>query len=230
MSETESLLNDERLYAIKNNKKLIENLKRRPRQTLPEVKVGFFFIDKGADEIEYEPSLEHTSKTPDYRIILDGTEFFVEVKTVSLEELKIDKKPSGLKTLCWEFGKHDWNALYDALRRAKKGIVGPYIVFLEINVSEKITLSLRYFEEGRDSAKFCFVKEGGNESLQPKWIKTYKTLSRRDGRFAEISAIYVFSKDINNGDFVVSPSLSPEDKKFIEKILAPNHATKELIY
>ena len=216
MSEIETILRDQRLNLIKNKEALIIKLREYPQSALSEAKVGFFFIDKGATEIEYEHVLKNTLGHPEYKMLLDGIEFFVEVKNVTLEEKKLIKTKSGLPVYRWEFGKHDRHALCDALRRAKKGVIGLYIVFFEINVEEKIDKSLKYIEEGADTVKIPLKGD-----ILPVWYKTGKTLAHDEDKFKEINAGCIFAGEIVNGSFVLNPSLSAEKTKILSKLLSP---------
>lgn len=218
-SKISKILKDKRFDVIKNKEKLIENLKNKTISTISEIKVAFWFIDKNCSEIEYEPSIEDSEETPEFRIVMNKLEFFVEVKNLKLEES--EKIKDGMTF--YTFGEVDWKRIYNILRKAKKGIKDSiFLVFIEINEDIKLEDTLMHIKEGEDSITIYVPKDKEKPFLHSKWFKSEKTLTHDEGRFDEIDVVYVFYDKIEEGKFVVGKKIEEKRKGLIKKILGDN--------
>ncbi len=56
------------------------------RKTISEERLEAYLQDRGLDDFEYEPKIDGTEKTPDYRIPVDSSSVFTEVKEFAPEE------------------------------------------------------------------------------------------------------------------------------------------------
>jgi len=218
-SKISDIIKDERLNVIKNKEKLIKNLKAKPESTISEIKVAFWFINKLCSEIEYEPSVGNLDGKPEFRIVIDKLEFFVEVKNVKLE--KSEKIKEGLTF--YSFGEVDWKRIYNILKKAKKGIKDDiFLVFLEINENIKLQDTLIHIKEGEDSIIIYVPNDKEKPFLRSNWFKAEKILTHDEGRFDEIDAVYVFYDKVEEGKFVVGNKVKEERKEIIKKILGEN--------